>query len=67
MCVARTARRRRKQAKNHYRHLTKGGKGGGNSRPIYKKHSAEYYRKKLTRVIDKQKKMAMRKAMSKRS
>ena len=67
MCVARTARRRRKQAKNHYRHLAKGGTSNGNTRPIYKKHSPEYYRKKLTRVIDKQKKMAMRKAMSKRS
>ncbi len=67
MCVARTARRRRKQAKNHYRHLAKGGVSSGNSRPIYKKHSPEYYRKKLLRVIDKQKKMMLRKAASKRA
>lgn len=55
MCVARTARRRRVQAKNGYNHLAKLG------RPIYSKPSAGKMAKRLARVIEKQRKIQARK------
>lgn len=54
-CVARTARRRRKQAANAYRHMSK------QTRPHYSKVSAEKSARRLSRVINKKKAMEQRK------
>lgn len=58
MCVARTARRRRVQAKNGYNHLAKLG------RPIYSKPSASKQTKRLQKQLEKQRLMAARKGAS---
>jgi hypothetical protein len=60
MTVARTARRRRKQAVDHFRHMAKIGRGN-NNRPIYSTHSSEYYKKHEAMLLERQKAMAARK------
>jgi hypothetical protein len=55
MSVIATAKRRRRQAKNGYKHLAKLG------RPVYKKVSASKALRRLMRVIEKQKMIAQRK------
>lgn len=55
MCVARTARRRRKQARNGYAHLAKLG------RPIYSKPSPSKQSKRLQRTLEKQRLISARK------
>lgn len=42
MTVARTARRRRLQAVQGYRHMARIGRGN-NNRPYYTRHTKEYY------------------------
>lgn len=59
MCVASTAKRRRRQAKNGYNHLAKLG------RPIYNKKSAEKMTSRLARVIAAEKLRKQRKGQSK--
>lgn len=59
MSVIATAKRRRRQAKNGYKHLAKLG------RPIYKKVSASKSARRLMKVIEKQKTIAARKGVKK--
>lgn len=59
MCVAATARRKRKQAANGYRHLSP------MKRPRYKKRSVETSEKRLREVITKQKMISSRKGQKK--
>lgn len=55
MCIARTARRRRKQAANGYRHMSP------LKRPHYKKVDAAKSAKRLRDRIEKEKRMKMKK------
>lgn len=57
MCVARTARRRRKQARQGYKHLAKLG------RPIYSKPSPGKMSRRLANLIEKQKRIQARKGV----
>lgn len=54
-CTARTARRRRKQAANGFKHMSP------LKRPHYKKRSLEASARRLSKVIEKQKLIATRK------
>jgi hypothetical protein len=60
MCIAATARRRRRQAMNNYRHLSK------MKRPRFKKRAAEVSDRRQRMLMEKQKAMQMRKGSSKR-
>jgi hypothetical protein len=55
MCVSRTARRRRKQAANGYRHLSK------QRRPHYAKVTADKSARREARKIENEKKMRQKK------
>lgn len=57
MSAIATAKRRRKQAANGYKHLAKLG------RPVYKKVTKAKSAAKLRRVIEKQQAIAIRKGM----
>lgn len=57
MCVASTAKRRRKQAAKKYRHLAKLG------RPIYNVMSREKSARKLSRAVQKLADIARRKGL----
>lgn len=58
MCTASTAKRKRRQARNGYKHL------GPLKRPIFHKPSEAKARRRLRQVIEKQKQMASRKGQS---
>lgn len=60
MSVTATAKRRRTQARNGYRHLSK------KQRPNYGKRSAQSSDKRLRATIEKQKAIAARKGASRR-
>jgi hypothetical protein len=60
MCVAATARRRRAQASNHYRHIAP------LRRPKFKLRDVDTSTKRLKRLVEKQKMMQQRKAFSKK-
>lgn len=60
MTVARTARRRRCQAVNGYRHLALLGRGN-NNRSIIRTHTAEVYQRREREKVEKQRMIAMRK------
>lgn len=60
MCTCRTATRRRAQAKNKYRHIAK------LRRPKYAMSEAHISARRLQKVVEKQKAIAMRKGMSKK-
>lgn len=59
MTVARTARRRRKQATNKFRHMALIGRGN-NNRSVYSVHSKEYYERHQAAVIATQRAMQQR-------
>ena len=59
MCVCATAKRRRKQAANGFKHLDK------KSRPIYKKRSKEASAARLARLIAEERARTVRKGMKK--
>lgn len=59
MTVARTARRRRKQAVNRFRHLARIGRGN-NNRTIYSMHSVETYEKRAAAARERRLNMAAR-------
>lgn len=61
MCVASTAKRRRRQAANGYSHLAKLG------RPIYRKKSATKQAARLARLIADEKARIQRKGQSSKS
>lgn len=63
MTVARTARRRRKQAKMGNKHIALHGTP---PRRVYHKHSTSYYATKLRKLIEKEKNIALNKARSKK-
>lgn len=50
-CVASTAKRRRRQAANNYRHMSK------QERPRYKKRDADTSARRLQRLIDTERRM----------
>lgn len=56
MCTAATARRRRKQAANNYRHLSK------QRRPHYNKVSADKSARREARKIETEKRMRQKKS-----
>jgi len=60
MCVASTAKRRRRQAKNGYNHLAKLG------RPQFRQKSAEKSSARLQRMIAEERARALRKGQSKK-
>lgn len=60
MSAISTAKRRRRQAANNYRHIAKLG------RPIYKKRSADKLQARLMRLIEKQRTIALNKGKSKK-
>lgn len=59
MTVARTARRRRIQARNKFRHMAKIGRGN-NNRPIYSMHTKDYYERKETHARDVRVRMSLK-------
>lgn len=61
---ASTAKRRRRQAVNGYRHLAKIGKGN-NNRPVYGKRSLSKLARKEAAYRAKQKQIAARRAFAK--
>jgi len=62
MSVASTAKRRRRQAVNGYRHLAKLGRPG-NSRPVFKKKSLDKLNTKAARLAQRRKELEARKGM----
>lgn len=64
MSVARTARRRRLQAIQGYRHMARLGHGN-NNRPIYHKRSESKLQRKEAQLRERMKQMALRKGMRK--
>lgn len=60
MSVISTAKRRRRQAANGYRHLAKLG------RPVYAKKSASKQAARLARLVQRERERAMRKGMKKK-
>lgn len=51
MCVAATSKRRRNQAKNDYRHIS------AKQRPRYKKRDADTSARRLSRLIETERRM----------
>ena len=64
MTVARTARRRRKQAINCFRHLARIGRGN-NNRTIYATHTKETYEKRAAQARERRLNIAARKSRRK--
>jgi hypothetical protein len=64
MCVASTAKRRRRQAKNSFKHLAI--HGPNKPRPMIRKHSSDFYANKLASNIATLKRIALNKARSKK-
>lgn len=58
--IARTARRRRKQAVNRFRHLARIGRGN-NNRTIYATHTKETYERRAAQAREKRLAMVARK------
>lgn len=66
MTVARTARRRRLQARNGWRHLARIGRGN-NNRPYFSKHTVETYQKREAAARERRLLIAARKGRQRRS
>lgn len=64
MTVARTARRRRIQARNGWRHIARIGRGN-NNRPHYSKHSVETYQKREAAARERRLTIQLRKGRKK--
>ena len=65
MTVAVTAKRRRRQAVNRFKHMALIGRGN-NNRSVYARHTAETLKKRQDALIEKQKMMAARRSRKKR-
>lgn len=59
MCVTATAKRRRRQARNGYKHLAVHGK---TPRRLYRKHTAEFYTAQRMSAEQKLRQIALNKA-----
>lgn len=59
MCVTATAKRRRRQAKNNFNHIS------GREKPIYKKRSAESSAARMASMIERQRRIAANKGKKK--
>jgi hypothetical protein len=64
MTVARTARRRRKQAVGRFRHMALVGRGN-NNRSVYASHTVETYDKREAQAREKRAMLAARKSRRK--
>ena len=64
MTIARTARRRRKQAVNRFRHLARIGRGN-NNRTVYSTHTIETNQKREAQARERRLNIAARKSRRK--
>ena len=64
MTVARTARRRRRQAVNRFRHMAMIGRGN-NNRTVYTTHTTETYEKRAAQARERRLNIAARKSRRK--